>query len=281
MWQDLSLEANDGRKLQASIFKDPTARGITILHGATGVPFNYYRAFSEWYSNETKRHVLIYEYRDSGAISKAEIRASKTTMADWGIRDQSAALDYAVATFPDLEIHTVGHSLGGFCIPFHKNADKIKTHTGVNSGLAYWPTHPWHFMPQIIFFWFIFGPLATLVLGYLPGRILGMKTNLPPQVYWQWRRWCINPDLHKIDWGTLTPMPDLDRFTGKLNIFASADDGMIPSSRVFILDRFFPQAEVQKQLLKPEDFGLNTIGHIQIFSERSKAVWPALIGNTA
>lgn len=278
MWRKLTLETADGASLNGELFEHSSATGITVIHGATGVPFLYYNAFAAWYAERTARHVLIYEYRDSGDISKSEIKSSKTTMADWGVYDQSAALDYVVGTFPDLEVHTIGHSLGGFCIPFHKNADKITTHTAVNSGLAYWPTHPWHYMPQIILFWFILGPLATLTLGYLPGRLLGMKTNLPPGVYWQWRRWCTNPKLHEIDWGKSMPVPDLNRFNGKLNILATVDDTIIPPARVYILDRFFPKAQVEKHLLKPKDFGLKSIGHIQVFSARNKAVWPTLIG---
>ncbi len=277
MWQDIDLVTADDRTLRGFIFKHQSATGIAVLHGATGVPTSYYKPFCEWYSSETKRHILIYEYRDTGRISIEDIKASKTTMADWGIRDQSAALDYVVANFGNLEIHTIGHSLGGFCMPFHENADKVASHTGINSGLAYWPTHPWHFMPQIILFWFVLGPLVTKILGYLPGILLGMKTNLPRGVYWQWRRWCTNPKLHEIDWGRETPVPDLTRFTGKLQIFATSDDGMIPPSRVFILDRFFPKATVEKHLLNPSDFGLKTIGHIQIFAERNRRVWPTLI----
>lgn len=275
---ELEIPAADGVNLKAVVFEHPTATGVAIIHGATGVPFRYYAAFAEWYSGETGRHVYIYEYRDSGPLNRTQIRASKVTMADWGILDQSAVLDHAIARYPDLPVHTIGHSLGGFCIPFHENAHRITSHVGVNSGLAYWPRHPWHYLPQVILFWFVLGPLATLILGYLPGVLLGMKANLPSGVYWQWRRWCTNERLHEIDWGTRLPMPDPGKFTGDLIIVGASDDAIIPWERVTILDRFFPNAQsVERVLLDPANYGLNTIGHIAIFSPAKSATWKQLI----
>ncbi|MDJ0613546.1 MAG: alpha/beta hydrolase [Rhizobiaceae bacterium] len=273
----ISILTTDDKELTGSLIEHPDPFGVTIIHGATGVPYQYYASFAKWYANEKNHHVLFYEYRDSGNLTKAQIRASKTKMADWGITDQSAALDYALENFPDLPIHTIGHSLGGFCLPFHKNADKVVSHTTVNSGLAYWPTHPWSFTLQVIMFWFVLGPLAVKILGYLPGILLGMKTNLPPNVYWQWRKWCTNPDLHEVEWGKELPQPDLQRFKGKLIIIGTKDDKTIPPARVFILDRFFPAAEVDKRLIEPAKLGLKSVGHIAIFSKHNAAAWPEII----
>lgn len=275
--QSILIPTSDGIELKGVLVETSEPTGITIIHGATGVPFTYYKAFAEWLSVEKKHHVLFYEYRDSGDLSNAEIKASKVTMADWGITDQSAALDFAIKAYPNVPIHTIGHSLGGFCVPFHKNADKIVSHITVNSGLAYWPTHPWSYTLQVIMFWFILGPLAVKILGYLPGILLGMKSNLPSNVYWQWRKWCTNPDLHKIQWGKELPQPDLDNFKGKLTIFATKDDQVIPPKRVFILDRFYPTAKVEKRLLDPAEHGLKSIGHIAIFSKHCSPVWPEII----
>ena len=277
--RDIALKTSDDITLAGQLFEHESPEGVTIIHGATGVPFRYYSAFAQWYAEKKKHNVLIYEYRDSGNLTNEEIRNSRVTMSDWGVLDQSAALDYVVREFPNLEIHTIGHSLGGFCIPFHKNASRIKSHTGINSGLAYWPTHPWHFMPQIMLFWFIIGPLLTKLLGYMPGFLLGMKNNLPSGVYWQWRRWCTNEKLHEIDWGSTMPKPDLTRFKGDLIILGASDDAIIPWNRVKILDRFFPEAKsVTKLRLKPSDYKLKAIGHIAFFSASKKPVWEALFG---
>jgi len=274
----ITITTSDGVDLTGRLYEAGDATAITVIHGATGVPYLYYAAFAQWLSTERAHNVILYAYRDSDDPTPAQLRASKTTMSHWGIEDQSAALDYALAQYPDLPLHTIGHSLGGFCIPFHNNNDRIKTHTGVNSGLAYWKAHPIKFTPQVVLFWFVLGPLATKLLGYLPGQLLGMKNGIPSGVYWQWRQWCTHPDFYEPQWGKEVPRPDITRFKGKLRLVSAADDTIIPAQRVRELKRFFPAASsAEETTLKPIDFGLKSIGHIQVFSKKCSAVWPSLM----
>jgi predicted alpha/beta hydrolase len=277
-WRDVSFTASDGVTLAGSLFEVSTPEAITILHGATGVPVSYYQPFAEWYATHTNRAVLIYAYRDSDNPTVEQLRASKTTMADWGIRDQSAALDFMIDRFPSLPVHIIGHSLGGFCTPYHANADKITSLTGVNSGLAYWKATPASFMFQVILFWYLAGPALTKILGYMPGQLLGMKNGIPASVYWQWRAWCTHPCFYEPQWGKEVPKPDLTKFTGKLRLIASADDTIIPPLRVKELQRYYPCASSPSfEVLNPADFNVKSIGHIQIFSKRCKSVWPVLV----
>ena len=275
---EITLTASDGVELPGIVYEPKNPVAATVLHAATGVPYKYYAPFAEWLSSEHNRVVLIYAYRDSDNPTPEQLRKSKTVMSDWGILDQSAALDYLIGTYPELEIHTIGHSLGGFCVPYHENADRIVTHTGVNSGLAYWPTHPWNYIGQVIMFWFVLGPLATKLMGYLPGQFLGTKNGIPAGVYWQWRKWCTHRDFYEPEWGKALPKPDLQRFKGQLKLFTFSDDAVIPASRVQELTRFYPAASsTELEVLKPADFGLKSVGHIQVFSKKSSDVWPALI----
>lgn len=275
--EPVQFETMDNILLSGSLFNHENPEGVTIIHGATGVPVGYYSAFAEWYCQSIHHHVLIYAYRDSQDMDRAALRKSKTTMADWGIKDQAAALDFVVENFPDLPIHTMGHSLGGFCVPFHANADKIVEHMGVNSGPAYLYAHPPSFIWKAFSLWYLVGPLAAYLFGYLPGKQIGLNADIPSTVYWQWRRWCINERFHEVDWGTRMPMPDLKRFKGKLRLISLADDFTIPSERVKELKRFFPAANSEFKLVDPADYGGGPIGHIAIFSKRNQAAWAALL----
>ena len=276
--REVSFGTEDGVLLTGYIFEASDPKCAVIIHGATGVPCRYYQDFAAWLSETVSANLLIYRYRDTGQLSKAQLSSSKTTMADWGMRDQPAALKYAVENWSDIPLHVIGHSLGGFCTLFHENREKITSLIGVNSGLAYWRDHPLKFMPQIILFWFLLGPMSVMLLGYLPGILLGMKTNLPKGVYWQWRKWCTNPKLHEIEWGESLPMPNLDLFKGHLCTISAVDDEIIPPNRVKMLTRFYPKAKSKEHIeIKPKDFGLKAIGHISIFSAKNKAVWPELI----
>ncbi len=276
--KDVTFQTSDDITLNGILYEAANPKTITIIHGATGVPYHYYRHFAEWLCKTKSAHVLIYDYRDNNLRKAEALRASKTTMADWGLKDQPAALDYVLREFPDLSLHTIGHSLGGFCMPFHTNNHKIVSHTGVNSGAAYWKKHPWSFMIQTVLFWFLLGPLVVKILGFLPGQVLGMKSHIPEGVYWQWRRWCTNEQFYEPEWGKTLPIPNLDTFKGKLKLIASEDDKLIPPPRVKYLQKFFPSAkETHFEILSPKRYGLKSIGHITIFSKKNSKVWPDII----
>ena len=271
------IPTSDGIELSAFLYECEKPSAVTIIHGATGVPVYYYKPFAEWLAQNHNQTVLIYAYRGTEKNSPAFLRNSPVTMADWGIGDQSAVLDYALQQFPDLGVKIIGHSLGGFCLPYHANADRVISHTAVNSGPAYWRAHPWHFFLQVIMFWFLLGPLATLVLGYLPGWLLGMKSNLPAGVFWQWRRWCTSPVFYECEWGGALPKPDLEKIKCPVRIIGTKDDVMIPPAQVKKLARYFPSAKTSFTEIDPASYGLKSIGHIGIFSARCKPVWDVLL----
>ncbi|MEM7216000.1 MAG: alpha/beta fold hydrolase [Pseudomonadota bacterium] len=273
----VEFETDDKVQVRGEVFEHENPEGVSIIHGATGVPMGYYRSFAKWLCDERRHHVLIYSYRDSEIKDIAKLRASTCDMRDWGVHDQSAALDYVLNAFPDLPVHTIGHSLGGMCLPYHKNADKVQSHVAVNSGPAYWRNHPWHFIPKVILFWFVLGPVLARILGYLPGSLFGVKTNLPPEVYWQWRRWCSNPDFFEIDWNSRMEPPDFSRVSCSVSLVGTADDDMIPPYQVRKLAKYFPNASIAFKSINPTAIGLKSIGHIGIFAPRCEVAWPAII----
>lgn len=274
----VSFQTSDGWQLKGQLLKYENPERITIIHAATGVPSGYYKSFAKWLSEENRTHVLIYDYRDSTLESLAELKNSQVKMSDWGIQDQSTALDYALKEFPELEPHTIGHSLGGMCLSHHKNSHHVVSHISVNAGPAYWKNHPWHYTLQVILFWFLLGPVATKIFGYMPGKLIGLNANLPKEVYWQWRRWCVNTKFFEVDWGQVIEKPDLSTVTCPVRLVATKDDVMIPPNCVKALSKYFPNAQINYHEIDPKSSNLRQIGHIGIFSRKNAAVWPQIIG---
>lgn len=272
--EPVTFITEDKIEIKGELIHHDDPSGVTIIHGATGVPMGYYRPFAKWLSGERNHHVLIYRYRDSELKTASELKKAKTSMSDWGMSDQSAALDFAITQFPQLTVHTIGHSLGGMCLPYHRNAEKVKSHVAVNAGPAYWKSHPWHYVPQVILFWHVLGPFVTKLFGYMPGKLIGLNVDLPSRVYWQWRRWCNNPRFYEIDWGKTIDRPDLSRVKCDVHLVSTKDDVMIPPWQVAKLARYFPAASVEHTTIEPKNLGLKSIGHIGIFAKRSAAAWP-------
>ncbi|MEO1423124.1 MAG: alpha/beta hydrolase [Pseudomonadota bacterium] len=273
-----TIQSTKARKLSGTFHTpDATAERAIVIHPATGVPAAFYTAFAAWVAETHRALVLTYDYRDFAASAAGPVARSDATMSDWGIDDQSAALDHLIAALPDVPVWTIGHSLGGFMLPFHAQANRVERHFAIASGPAHWTRHPASFIVQAVSFWWLVGPAATLALGYLPGKALGMGADLPGPAYWQWRRWCTSSEFYRSDFGAVFEPPDLDRIDARVDLVGIADDVMIPPRVVAGLADFFPEGTSRYRTVDPRDHGLSRVGHIHPFHARNAALWPALI----
>ncbi|MDE2578820.1 MAG: alpha/beta hydrolase [Hyphomicrobiales bacterium] len=271
------IETPDGRTLTGRLHLPAAPVMAVVVNGGVGFPARYYQDFARWLSEMQNAAVLTYDYRDFGwSADGAPMRCSTARLSDWGIKDQSAALSFMAARFSDLPLRVVGHSLGAQWLAFHADVGRIDRVVAVASGPAYWRNHPPAVMPQIVAFWWGLGPAATTLLGYLPGKRLGLGADLPAGVYWEWRKLCTRPGYHQPDWGRAYPQPDLAAARFELTNAPVADDTSIPPAMARKIARFYPQARIREQLIDPSALGLKGVGHGGAFLARNRACWPLI-----
>lgn len=270
--------SSGGARLSGRLYRPGyPAKAAIVLHSATGVPQGYYRAFAQWLS-ENGYACLTYDYRDLGQSQQKAARDSKTTMAQWGQFDQAAAQAALEARVPATPVWAIGHSLGGLMIPFQPAAARRLTRIiTVASGPVHFSDHPRGALPKVGMFWYGLGPLLTKIMGYLPGRLLGLGPDIPASVYWQWRRWCTKKGFYMNDVGGDLPYPDFAAFRGRLKAVAVSDDFMVPPVAVWRLMQLYPEAYKSQLTLRPQDYGLKSIGHIGMFRKENAALWPAIL----
>lgn len=275
--RDVAFQSGEHR-LAGTLYR-PTEQpaAVAVLNGATGVPASYYGEFARWLADEKGVACLTFDYRDFGASAKQHPRNSRSKMSDWGVHDQQAARDFVTAQFPDAPLWVIGHSLGGLCLPFQKNLDRISRVIVVGSGPVHVRDHPWPYQALARLFWFGHAPLATILSGFLPGRVLSLGPDLPSGVYWQWRRWCTRKDFFTRDIGTILPYPDWDGIKASMKVVAMADDDVVPPFAVWRLMQFYPEARKTQTVLRPADFGLAKLGHIGVFASKSRAAWSSMM----
>jgi predicted alpha/beta hydrolase len=274
--ETITFQTQDACWLKGTLFGDPARAAMAVvLHPATGVPSGYYGLFASWLAREHRAVVLTYDYRDFGESNGVLVRQSKARMSDWGIIDQEAALGFLVKRFAHLPPRVIGHSLGAQWLAFHKDIGKVDRVVAVAAGPNYWLDQPLSYMPSVIWFWWLAGPVVTKAAGYLPGW-LGLGADLPRGVYWQWRRWCLSPRFSQPEWGVSLPAPQLEEARFHLTLLPVADDVMIPQKMVRRLPSFYPQATITEDLITPSEHGLKEIGHLRLFSARCRAFWPRI-----
>ncbi|MEM7056583.1 MAG: alpha/beta fold hydrolase [Pseudomonadota bacterium] len=273
--EEVSLQSGSHR-LVGRLFKPTGTPSVAVLlNGATGVPQSYYQPFAEWLAVEKGYACLTYDYRDFAASQTVPMRDSDADMVTWGVDDQMAARSFLKEQYPDQPLWIVGHSLGAMLLNFQKHTGNIDRIITVASGMAYWPVHPMPYRLLALTFWYGHAPLLTRLFGYLPGKRMGLGADLPPGVYWQWRRWCTSPDFYSADIGDA--LSETDPVEAPTKVVAIADDQMMPPAAVWRLMAAYPDAPKKQLTIWPKKYGIDKIGHIGIFDRKSAAAWPDIM----
>ena len=252
------------------------ARASVLLNAATGVPQRYYRHFAQW-AVQQGLNVLTYDYRDFGESLNGHLKDSPLTMADWMLEDQSAALAALADLAPRGPIWVLGHSLGGLGVAFHDYPARVTRITTIGSGFAHHWDHPWSYRPVVLAFWFLLGPLATALMGYLPGKSLRFGADLPAGVYWQWRRWCTSREFFASDIGSALPYPKDESPLPQLRICVAKDDVVVPPSGVQRYADSLRASGAQFVTFDPAQYGRASLGHIELLGAGNEAVWADLL----
>lgn len=275
--RDVTIESN-GVQLSGIYYAPRGAmRANLVVHGATGVPQRYYRAFATWAATQSIG-TLTYDYRDFGASQRRPMRDSKATFADWAIHDQAAAEQALASLAPEGPIWLLGHSLGGLTFAFRQHGPRVQRITTIGAGFAHVADHPWSYRPQALAFWYGLGPLATRLAGYLPGKRLAFGEDLPANVYWQWRKWCTSRDFFRSDIGTSLPEPDFSMPGPEFRMLSMSDDVVVPFAAVRRYHAVFPQGRAALRVLQPSQFGVKALRHIEVMSRQSAPAWLAVLG---
>lgn len=275
--EKLEIDANGARMVGTYYPPHGTARANLVLHAATGVPQRFYRHFAAW-SAARGVGVLTYDYSDFGESLARPMRESDTCFADWCVRDQAAAQAKLAEIAPEGPLWVLGHSLGGLGIPFHGYPDRTEKIITVGSGQGHFTEHPWSYRPLVLAFWFVIGPPATALAGYLPGKRLLLGADLPAGVYWQWRKWCTRRDFYATDVGVSLPQPNYTLSGPEVRICVASDDVVVPPAAVKRYAETLAPSNATYCEFRPSDYGLRSLKHVEFLGRHSEAVWADLLG---
>jgi predicted alpha/beta hydrolase len=268
--------SEDAQLAMAFYFPERTPRAVVVLHGGMGISKRFYRHFANWLAEARNVAGLTYEYRKFGDSARGHVRTSQATLTDWGIHNQEAALDVAQIELPRVPLWIIGHFFGGLMLPFHPRRT-IDRAVIVPSGLVRMGDHPRPFQVFARHLSHISGPLTTALLGYLPGRILGLSASWPAGVFWQLRRWCLSKSFYLSEAGSQLPALDSRALIAPTLLVAISDDAMMPPKAVWRLMELLPESVKRQKVLRPADFGLTSIGHLGFFAASNAALWPTVV----
>ncbi len=262
--------------IEASLWSTANAKGIVLLHPATAVTQGYYEAFAR-YLLGLGFSVITYDYRGTGRSRPTSLHGFEVSMSDWMDEDVSAVTRWAAVRFPGLPMLAVGHSLGGHALALSVDTNSLRaavlvaSHAGVTatiSGIA-----------ERIRVWLVMrvlAPLLCTVLGYMPGRKLGLGEDLPRGVMLQWSRWTTLP-RYFFDDPAMDAVGRMARVRIPLLVLGFDDDPWANPGAVSRLIEPLVNARIERRQIAPRDAGMPAIGHMGFFRKHaSERLWPQL-----
>ena len=262
----VSFSARDGRTLAGLLLPAAAPRGVLVINNATGYLREFYLKFAA-YCAQRGYHALIYDYRGMGASASGPPAQERARMSDWGRLDMPAALAWLAARYPTLPAFTLGHSVGGQLIGAMPNADAARAHVMIATSTGYWRRQRLPFRFVALAFWKLYGPWMLARRGFVPRGLLWRGAALPPGVFLQWRKWCL-------DAASFGPQLDAEfadshfaQVRGPLLVWGFTDDPIATPAAVEALLAAYRSARIERRWTQPAQVGARHLAHHGFFAE--------------
>lgn len=271
--RDIQLIAEDGYKLQATLFSPPkpyASRVGIVINSATGVHRRFYKRFAGFLADKFGFTVLTYDYRGIGDSRPPRIRSFSNRIRDWAQLDMPAAIAGLRAEARPERMCLLGHSAGGNLIGLVPNISLVDRVVFVSAQFGYWRLWPASIRYALAALWYVVVPGLSRLFGYVPGW-LGAGQHWPKSVALELARWCRHPDylfgdssLDTAGYGTIdVPLLALT-FTDDPHASAAASERLL---------REFPSASITRRPVDPRELGLRRIGHFGFFRPFCEPLW--------
>lgn len=266
-----------GTALVARVFSSPqTPRARLIVPCAMGVAQYYYARFAEWLAGQGYE-VATFDYRGIGLSAPPSLRGFQIDIFDWAKQDCAAVIDLMKGRAPDLPLYWIGHSLGGQLLGLIPNFHHVERVMTVATGSGYWRENAWPTKRVVPWLWYVVTPIALALAGYFPGKRLRKVGDLPKGVMAQWRRWCLSPQYVVGAEGDSVRQAYSSVRKPILSLSFS-DDEMMSERGIRSLHALYTSAPVEYRCIKPQDIGVQHIGHFGFFrSQFERTLWPLVL----
>jgi len=255
---------------------DESPRGVVVIHPATAVPERLYTGFAEFLA--ASGYVAItYDYRGTGRSgSPREHRGLR--MRDWMSDDVPAVAAWARPRFGDVPQLAIGHSIGGHALALGNGSRGLAGFVTVASHVAATSTIPDRAeRARVRLILRVLGPATARVLGYVPGRRMGLGEDMTAAAMLEWSRWSTMPNYF-FDDPTMTAAADAARVTGDVLAVGFTDDPWATPAQIDAITDRLTAAQVERRTWSPADGGVDTIGHMGFFRRGLRdTLWPELL----
>lgn len=285
MASPVQFRSGDGYELAGWYHAAPdgAASGrLAVIHCGAGIPASRYQRFAAFLAG-SGIPTLTYDYRGIGRSRPESLIGFGATMADWSEHDCAAAIGWLRKRSPAAEIIGIAHSAGAWLVGGAANAGEQARLVLIGGHTGYWGDYAARYRLPMTLLWHGLMPALTQMVGYFPGRRLGLGEDLPAKIalYWAARR---SPELRPAgsDAGSARERMLLDRCAALQRpalVVSISDDAFATAAGVRRLMAYYRRLSPVRELqFTPADAGLRSIGHFGFFRRQTgNMLWPRLL----
>ncbi len=272
----LSIMTERNRALAATVYRPKDeVKAAVMIAPATGIKRQFYHNFAT-YLAASGFGVITFDNEGIGESLSSNLAKCDASLISWGRHDMPAVLDALQDEFADATYHLIGHSAGGQLIGLMTNYKALTSVFNVACSSGQIKNMDMPYKLKAMGFMDAFIPLTNLTLGYTPADKIGMGEPLPRGVARQWREWCNGAGYIKTAFGKSIHTHFYDELDMPALWLGFSDDEIANSKNIDDMIRVFSKMPVEKYYFDPEEFGLNSIGHMRYFSSKTNAKVPQL-----
>lgn len=251
--------------------REPLA--LVVINCAMSVKQSFYRPFAQFLASRGYT-VVTWDYRGVGE-SVLDIReARRVSLEQWAIEDLGLVLSAAVSAEPGLPLLVIGHSFGGQIIALPDSRPSIRGALLIACPSGY--VGHWRGRSKGAFMWSLAHlglPVLTRIFGFFPAGKLRLGVDLPRRVALEWGGWLRHP-LYIAS--SAKRAARIASFKIPIHAISFSDDDLAPPNAVNAMMSLYSGASVTTDVLTPQAFGMERIGHMGFFRPRpTNTLWNA------
>ncbi len=246
--------------VQATLFKPGTEiTGVLVIHPATATPQGFYRAFAQ---HAAGRGILTitYDYRGTG-LSGSPKALPEIKMRDWIQQDIPAVAQWAAERYPDLPHFALGHSVGGHGLVLNYGTERLKACAITSSHVAALRTiSPLPERLRVTAVLNLIGPVLSRLIGYMPGKKLGLGEDIPREALLDWSSWTLRKNYF-FDDPSMAAVQRAEQLRVPMLAVGASDDLWASPQQMDALTSHVTGVPVERRTYTPEQVGAKSIGH--------------------
>lgn len=270
--EPVTFTTSDNYNLSGAIYRPKDPSCAVLISGGTGFPKEFYRHVASHYAIMGAL-VMLFDYRGIGGSAPDSLVDCGIGYTDWGRLDMPAALDALSVQASGLPIYHLAHSVGGHFAGFMPNHGLIEKHAFVCVGSGYWRKHPLSFNLFELYFWWLHGPIALRLKGFIPSDFGWKGMALPKGVFTTWKRWCHNPSYYEDELKSSLRPHHFDAVTAPIKSWIYTDDPIANTETAPDILRCYTKAPSEIVIQKPSELGVKAVGHQSAFRRGNEQLW--------